>query len=146
MSHGQIDEAVEGFAAAAARARDAGFDGVEVHAANGYLLDQFLTPYTNLRTDGYGGEIEGRSRLLREVTAAVRSAAGPGFTVGVRLSQGKINNFGWRWQGATPRRPPSSERRPGPGADYLHLAGSGRDWLPDGRRFPDPPGRSRACP
>ncbi|GGR78696.1 MULTISPECIES: oxidoreductase [Streptomyces] len=132
MTHGQIAEAVEGFAAAAVRAREAGFDGVEIHAANGYLLDQFLTPYTNLRTDGYGGEVEGRSRLLREVTAAVRGAAGPGFTVGVRLSQGKINNFGWRWQGGDAEAAALFAAAVGAGADYLHLAGSGRDWLPGG--------------
>lgn len=58
LTRRQIAEAVHGFAAAAARARDVGFDGVEIHAANGYLLDQFLTPYTNLRTDDYGGGVE----------------------------------------------------------------------------------------
>nr|WP_202484039.1 NADH:flavin oxidoreductase [Streptomyces sp. SID8359] len=136
LTRAQIAEAVEGFAAAAVRARDAGFDGVEIHAANGYLLDQFLTPYTNLRTDGYGGDAEGRSRLVREVTAEVRGAAGPGFTVGVRFSQGKINDFGWRWPGGDAEARVLFTAAAGAGADYLHLAGSGRDWAPDGPTLP----------
>ncbi|RBL81787.1 NADH:flavin oxidoreductase, partial [Streptomyces cavourensis] len=136
LTPAQIAEAVEGFAAAAVRARDAGFDGVEIHAANGYLLDQFLTPYTNLRTDGYGGDAEGRSRLVREVTAEVRGAAGPGFTVGVRFSQGKINDFGWRWPGGDAEARVLFTAAASAGADYLHLAGSGRDWSPDGPTLP----------
>ncbi|MDT0492511.1 NADH:flavin oxidoreductase [Streptomyces griseus] len=136
MTREQIAEAVEGFAAAAVRARAAGFDGVEVHGANGYLLDQFLTPYTNLRTDAYGGDAEGRSRLVREVTAEVRSAVGPGFPVGVRLSQGKINNFSWRWQGGDAEAGALFTAVASAGADYLHLAGSGRDWLPHGPTLP----------
>ncbi|WP_430479029.1 NADH:flavin oxidoreductase [Streptomyces sp. P11-1] len=136
LTRAQIAEAVEGFAAAAVRARDAGFDGVEIHAANGYLLDQFLTPYTNLRTDGYGGDAEGRSRLVREVTAEVRGAAGPGFTVGVRFSQGKINDFGWRWPGGDAEARVLFTAAASAGADYLHLAGSGRDWSPDGPTLP----------
>jgi len=63
----------------------AGFDGVEIHGANGYLLDQFLKTGSNHRTDAYGGSIENRARLLLEVTRAVAQAAGPGRT-GIRLS------------------------------------------------------------
>lgn len=130
MTRRQIAEAVHGFAAAAVRARDAGFDGVEIHAANGYLLDQFLTPYTNLRTDGYGGDVEERSRLVREVTAEVRGATGPGFVVGVRFSQGKINDPSWRWPGGDAEAGVVFTAAASAGADYLHLAGSGRDWFP----------------
>ncbi|MEI5036164.1 DsbA family protein [Streptomyces sp. S1A(2023)] len=136
MTRRQIAEAVHGFAAAAVRARDAGFDGVEIHAANGYLLDQFLTPYTNLRTDEYGGGVEERLRLVREVTGAVRDAAGSGFPVGVRLSQGKINDPAWRWPGGDAEAEAVFTAAASAGADYLHLAGSGRDWFPEGRTLP----------
>ncbi len=73
------------YAGAAQRARDAGFDGVEIHAANGYLLDEFLRDGTNTRTDSYGGSIENRMRLLDEVITAV-STVWPGNRIGVRLS------------------------------------------------------------
>jgi len=86
MSTGQIDEVLEGFAAAARRAQQAGLDGVEVHGGHGYLVGAFLSPMTNLRTDGYGGDLEGRTRLAREVLQSIRSAVGPGFVVGIRIS------------------------------------------------------------
>jgi 2,4-dienoyl-CoA reductase-like NADH-dependent reductase (Old Yellow Enzyme family) len=132
MTRCQITEAIGGFAAAAVRARDAGFDGVEIHSANGYLLDQFLTPYTNVRTDEYGGGAEERFRLVREVIAEVRSAAGPGFPVGVRFSQGKINDPSWQWPGGTAEASAIFSAAATAGADYLHLAGGRRDWVPQG--------------
>jgi 2,4-dienoyl-CoA reductase-like NADH-dependent reductase (Old Yellow Enzyme family) len=90
----EIAAIVADYRRAAARARAAGFDGVEVHAANGYLLDQFLQAKTNLRTDDYGGSIEKRSRLLREVVEAV-SAEWPARRVGVRISpNGVFNDMG----------------------------------------------------
>lgn len=79
---------------AAERAREAGFDGVEVHSANGYLLDTFLQSKTNQRTDAYGGSLEKRYRLLAEVVAAV-SEVWPAHRVGVRLSpNGAFNDMG----------------------------------------------------
>ncbi|MCB1184015.1 alkene reductase [bacterium] len=85
---------VADYAAAAARAERAGFDGVEVHAANGYLLDQFLQSKTNHRTDAYGGSVENRYRLLGEVVVACLEAFAPG-RVGVRLSpNGAFNDMG----------------------------------------------------
>ncbi|WP_332877116.1 alkene reductase [Massilia sp. S19_KUP03_FR1] len=81
----EIAGVVEQYRSAAERALDAGFDGVEIHAANGYLLDQFLRDSTNHRTDAYGGALENRSRLLMEVTAAVTGVWGSN-RVGVRLS------------------------------------------------------------
>ena len=81
---------VEDFRRAAANAKTAGFDGVEIHAANGYLIDQFLRDGTNQRTDAYGGSIDHRARLLREVTEAVLTVWEPG-RVGVRLSP--VNAF-----------------------------------------------------
>ena len=76
---------VEQYRTAAQNAKAAGFDGVEIHAANGYLLDQFLRDKTNQRTDAYGGSIENRARLLLEVTAAVVQVWG-GDRVGIRIS------------------------------------------------------------
>lgn len=67
---------IECFASAAARCVEAGFDGIELHAGHGYLLDEFLTPSMNTRTDRWGGDVEGRSRLLREVVRAVRARIG----------------------------------------------------------------------
>ena len=84
----RIDELpgiVEDYRRAALAAIEAGFDGVEIHAANGYLLDQFLKTGANQRSDAYGGSIENRARLLIEVTAAVVDAIGAGRT-GIRLS------------------------------------------------------------
>ncbi|TPQ49682.1 alkene reductase [Prosthecomicrobium hirschii] len=86
MSQADIDRVVDGWRAAAANARRAGFDGVEVHAANGYLIDQFLRDGSNKRTDGYGGPIENRVRFLKEAVAAAVAGWGSGDGVGVRLS------------------------------------------------------------
>lgn len=87
----EIKEVVEQFRRAAEYARRAGFDGVEVHGANGYLLDQFLESGTNTRTDRYGGTVENRARLLLEVTEAVIGVWGAD-RVGVRLSPGGTFN------------------------------------------------------
>lgn len=81
----ELPRIVAAFADAARRAREAEFDGVEVHAANGYLLDQFIRSGTNRRTDDYGGSASGRVRLLREVVEAVADAWTPG-RIGVRVS------------------------------------------------------------
>jgi 2,4-dienoyl-CoA reductase (NADPH2) len=86
MSTSDIKDLVAGFAMSAANLRQAGYDGVEVHAAHGYLLAQFLNPTTNSRRDPYGGSAESRLRLLLEVVAAVRESCGPSLVVGVRLS------------------------------------------------------------
>ncbi|WP_220273451.1 oxidoreductase [Pontibacter diazotrophicus] len=80
-------------------AREAGFDGVEIHGANGYVLDQFLTDYTNRREDVYGGGTENRVRLLVETAQACREAVGEGFLVGIRISQSKVNDYTHKWAG-----------------------------------------------
>jgi 2,4-dienoyl-CoA reductase-like NADH-dependent reductase (Old Yellow Enzyme family) len=90
-----IRQVIEAFAAAARRARAAGFDAVEVHAAHGYLLHQFLSPLSNQRTDHYGGSFENRSRLLREVVAAVRAEWPQNLPVFVRLSATDWAEGGW---------------------------------------------------
>ncbi len=74
------------FAAAAQNAQAAGMDGVEIHAGHGYLVNQFLSPKTNTRSDEYGGSLEGRSRFLIEIIRAVRKTCGPKFIISVRLA------------------------------------------------------------
>ena len=82
----ELQQVTADYVAAALRAERAGFDGVEVHGANGYLFTQFLAPADNPRTDRYGGDLGGRALLLRETLRAVRAAVAPGFAVGVRIS------------------------------------------------------------
>lgn len=81
-----IDRVVRGFADAARRALDAGFDVLEIHGAHGYLVHQFLSPLSNRRDDDYGGPLENRARLLLRILDEVREVAGPGVPVFVRLS------------------------------------------------------------
>lgn len=90
----EIPVVVEDYRLAAARAKKAGFDGVEVHGANGYLIDQFLQSKTNHRKDAYGGSVENRTRFLQEVVTAVNSEW-PAHRIGVRLSpNGAFNDMG----------------------------------------------------
>jgi len=77
----EIRGVVDDFADAAERCQRAGFDGVQMHSANGYLLSQFLTPYTNRRRDSYGGSLEKRTLFGREVYRAIRAKVGPDFPV-----------------------------------------------------------------
>lgn len=85
IAAGQIEEIVAAFALAAQRTREGGLDGVEIHCAHGHLIQQFLSPVTNLRSDDYGGDWSGRVRLLHEVVARCREAVGPDFVLGVRV-------------------------------------------------------------
>jgi 2,4-dienoyl-CoA reductase-like NADH-dependent reductase (Old Yellow Enzyme family) len=90
-----IARVVADFRAAAQRARDAGFDVIELHGAHGYLIHQFLSPLSNARTDGYGGPLENRARLLREIIAAVREAWPAPMPLWVRLSATDWAEGGW---------------------------------------------------
>jgi 2,4-dienoyl-CoA reductase-like NADH-dependent reductase (Old Yellow Enzyme family) len=87
-----LSRVVEQFAAAAQRAKTAGFDGVELHGAHGYLFTQFLSTVQNRRDDDWGGSLENRARLLRDTLRTVRERVGPSFTVGVRLSPEDFGN------------------------------------------------------
>jgi 2,4-dienoyl-CoA reductase-like NADH-dependent reductase (Old Yellow Enzyme family) len=136
ISTAEIDFAVSGFADAAARAQAAGFDGVEVHAANGYLLDQFLTVYTNGRTDEYGGSVANRIRLTARVVAEIRRRVGGDFVIGVRLSQTKVNDLAYRWPGAAADAEAIFSAVADAGVDYVHIASEGRDFI-DTARFSD---------
>lgn len=95
MTDDDIAATVQAFAAAAQRANQAGFDVVEIHAAHGYLLHEFLSPLSNSRTDRYGGIFEGRTRLLLEVVDAVRAVWPAGKPLFVRLSATDWAEGGW---------------------------------------------------
>ncbi len=86
MTRTDIERTVVAFASAAGRARGWGFDAVQLLAGHGYLISQFLSPHTNLRQDGYGGDLKGRSRFLLEVLAEVKKTVGADFPVLVKLN------------------------------------------------------------
>jgi len=121
-----IEAVITGFAEAAANAPPAGFDGVEIHAANGYLLDQFITSYTNLRTDDYGGGPEERVRLSCEVAAAIRRQSARTSCSGYGCRRPRSMTLitgGRREEGEAIFAAVSAS-----GIDYLHIASEGRDW------------------
>ncbi len=86
LSEAEVVQLREDFIAAAVRAKIAGFDGVEIHGAHGYILSQFLSPQINRRTDGWGGSAGARARLVVEILAGVRDRCGEDFQIGLRLS------------------------------------------------------------
>lgn len=86
MEHGEVWEMINSFASAARRAHQAGFDGVQIHAAHGYLVNEFLSPHTNRRDDYWGGDEERRFHFLEEIMVAIRQEAGDGFPVMVKLN------------------------------------------------------------
>jgi 2,4-dienoyl-CoA reductase-like NADH-dependent reductase (Old Yellow Enzyme family) len=96
MSQEDIDEVVAAFAKAAVDAKRIGFDAVEIHGAHGYLIDQFFWDGTNQREDGYGGDLEARSRFALEIVSAVRAAVGPDFPIILRWSQWKQQDYSAR--------------------------------------------------
>ncbi|GAA2686611.1 MULTISPECIES: NADH:flavin oxidoreductase [Actinosynnema] len=96
MTQQDIDDVVAAFATAAADAERIGFDGIELHGAHGYLIDQFLWAGTNRRTDAYGGDPVARTRFAVEVVAAVRAAVSPDFPLILRMSQWKMGDYGAR--------------------------------------------------
>ncbi|WP_227103498.1 NADH:flavin oxidoreductase/NADH oxidase family protein [Chromobacterium rhizoryzae] len=90
-----IADVIRRFARSAGLAEQAGFDGVEIHAAHGYLLSQFLSPLSNQRTDAWGGPLENRARLLLEIVKAVRAEVSPGFAVAVKLNSADFQRGGF---------------------------------------------------
>ncbi|MFV8184279.1 NADH:flavin oxidoreductase [Streptomyces sp. AF1B] len=130
MTQQDVDDVVTAFAEAAAAAERIGFDGVEIHGAHGYLLDQFLWAGTNRRTDAYGGDPVARAHFSVEIVAAVRAAVSPDFPVLFRYSQ-------WKQQDYTARlaeTPQELEAILAPlaaaGVDAFH-ASTRRYWLPE---------------
>lgn len=95
LTSAEIEEVIARFALCAHAVKSAGFTGVQVHAAHGYLLSQFLSPRTNLREDDYGGSLENRARILLSVVTRVRAAVGPDFPVAVKLNSADFQKGGF---------------------------------------------------
>lgn len=91
----EVSDVVKDFVKAARRAQDAGFDVIEIHAAHGYLIHQFLSPLTNQRTDIYGGELENRARFLIEIVEGIRAEIGEGMPILIRFSATDYVDGGW---------------------------------------------------
>lgn len=95
MSEVDIERAIRQFAFSSAKVREAGFTGVQLHAAHGYLISQFLSPLSNQRTDKWGGSLENRARFLLRTLAAVRAAIGPDFPLGIKLNASDFQRGGF---------------------------------------------------
>ena len=95
MAEADIARVIDQFTTTARRAEAAGFDGVQIHAAHGYLLSQFLSPLTNRRSDQWGGSIENRARLLLTIVDAIRAATQPRFAVSVKLNSADFQKGGF---------------------------------------------------
>lgn len=95
MTQEQIQDVIQRFVTTAKRAEEAGFDGVQIHAAHGYLLAQFLSPLTNKRSDNWGGSLENRARLLIETVKAVRQACSEHFALSVKLNSADFQRGGF---------------------------------------------------
>lgn len=118
MTIDEIRSMIEGFADAAAMLRSAGFDGVEVHAAQGHLIQEFFSPFSNVRTDEYGGSFANRIRLVVEILDEIRRRCGPGFVVGLRMGAEELSPDGidesMAVEFARRRRRPAAPRPPSP--------------------------------
>ena len=111
------------FGAGARRAREAGLDGVELHATHGYLFTQFLSSALNDRVDEYGGRLENRARFLEEVVRAIRREAGRDFLLGAKINAVDFENAVYPWRGAGDGLAESTQVSrwlEAWGVDYLH--------------------------
>jgi hypothetical protein len=98
LTEAEILDLIERFGHAAEVAKDTGYTGVQIHAAHGYLLSQFLSPRSNLRTDQWGGSLENRARMLMAVVARVRAGVGPKFPIGVKLNSADFQKGGFAFE------------------------------------------------
>ncbi|MGF7049543.1 2,4-dienoyl-CoA reductase-like NADH-dependent reductase (Old Yellow Enzyme family) [Paenibacillus sp. DS2015] len=130
MTEDEIQEVIKAFAQAASDAKRIGFDGIELHGAHGYLIDQFFWEHTNRRTDRYGGDAVGRTRFAVEIIEACRRAVGPDFPIVLRFSQWKMRNY----EAKLVQTPEQLERFLAPlsvaGVDIFHCS-TRRFWLPE---------------
>ncbi|MFF2090744.1 NADH:flavin oxidoreductase [Paenibacillus sp. NPDC058174] len=130
LAEGEIADLILAYAKAAAAAKENGFDGIELHGAHGYLIDQFFWAQTNRRTDKYGGDVRGRTRFAAEVVQACRSAVGPDFPILFRFSQWK----GGHYEAKLAQTPEQLEQLLSPlvdaGVDVFH-ASTRQFWQPE---------------
>jgi len=129
MTKADIDDAVNAYATAAADAERLGFDGVEIHGAHGYLIDQFLWKGSNQRTDEYGGSLENRCRFALEVVRAVRARVSADFPVVFRFSQWKLGDYNARIADTPEELAQVLKPLADAGVDFFH-ASSRRIWQP----------------
>jgi 2,4-dienoyl-CoA reductase-like NADH-dependent reductase (Old Yellow Enzyme family) len=130
MTLQDLDDVIRAFAEAAAAAERIGFDGVELHGAHGYLLDQFLWAGTNRRTDAYGGDPVARTKFAAEIVAAVRDSVSPEFPVVFRYSQWKSDNYDARLAQTPEELEAILTPLAAAGVDVFH-ASTRRYWLPE---------------
>lgn len=128
ISQKEIGDIVNAFKDAGRRVREAGFDAVEIHSAHGYLLNQFLSPLTNKRTDRYGGDISGRIYIHLQVIEAVRAAVEPDFPIQVRLGASDYTEGGTTIEDSKIAARAFEEA----GADVIHISGGFIGYTPPG--------------
>ncbi|ARP70085.1 12-oxophytodienoate reductase [Streptomyces pluripotens] len=130
MTRQDLDDVAAAFAEAAAAAEHVGFDGVEIHGAHGFLIDQFLWAGTNRRTDVYGGDAVARTRFAAEIVVAIREAVSPDFPVFFRYSQWKRQDYGARLAETPEELKAILTPLAAAGVDVFH-ASTRRYWLPE---------------
>ncbi len=116
---GEIEAIITRFADTAVAAEEAGFDGVQIHGAHGYLASQFLSPLTNTRDDEWGGSLENRARFLMRIADAIRARVGAGFGVGLKLNSADFQRGGFAFEDARQ----VVEWLAGKGIDFVELSG-----------------------
>ncbi|MEL0081452.1 MAG: 12-oxophytodienoate reductase [Gammaproteobacteria bacterium] len=122
MTADQINRVIDDFAAAAGRARAAGFDAIELHGANGYLIHTFLNPWSNQRNDEFGGDMAGRTEFAVRIIRAVRQAIGD-LPLCIRLSQHAVNDYHWVTWASQQELQPCLQLLKAAGVDLLHSSG-----------------------
>lgn len=130
MTDGDIADTIAAFADAAAMAKEIGFDAIELHGAHGYLLDQFFWEQANRRTDNYGGDLVKRTRFTCEVLQAVRRRVGPDFSIILRFSQWKQQDYGARLATTPAELAAFLEPLTASGVDIFHCS-TRRFWEPE---------------
>jgi 2,4-dienoyl-CoA reductase-like NADH-dependent reductase (Old Yellow Enzyme family) len=130
MSESEILEVIEAFAQGAADAKRIGFDGIELHGAHGYLIDQFFWEGTNQRSDRYGGDLVSRTRFAVEIVQACRRAVGPDFPIVFRFSQWKIQDFNAKLASTPKELEQFLTPLVDAGVDIFHCS-TRRFWLPE---------------